>query len=181
MIQVSQKKLKNDGILFILWGWISFLTYFSEFIITSIPHTFQLSKIKGYLTIIITIFGLGFTIVYLIQQRRRAITYVSISLRYVWGSVFIGMVLINLIQNNVLHKINFELQLPIFMVLVSIALVITGGILRYKMIIFGGIVFGLLAYLASFFSLHVQLLIQSIAWLLAFIIPGHILYAKRKK
>jgi len=49
------------------------------------------------------------------------------------------------------------------------------------MIIAGGIIFGLMAYLASFFSLHQQLLIEAIAWVIGFIIPGHILYSKRNR
>lgn len=181
MIKVSQKKLKNDGILFILWGWISFLTYMLEFVVQSVPHTYQMTLFKGYTTIVLAVFGLGFSIIYIYRKSRKASTYIGISLRYVWGSMFAGMVLINLIQANVLHKITYELQLPIFMVLVSFALVVTGGILRYKMIIAGGIIFGLLAYLASFFSLHQQLLIEAIAWVIGFIIPGHILYSKRNR
>jgi hypothetical protein len=180
MIEVSQKRLKNDGILFILWGWISFLTYFFEYIVQSVPHTYQLSSIKGYTTIALSVFGLVFTTLYIYRRSRKASTYIGISLRYVWISMFAGMVLINLIQANVLHKITFELQLPIFMILVANALVVTGGILRYNIIIAGGIVFGLLAWLASFFPLSQQLLIESIAWFIGFIIPGHILYAKRK-
>jgi hypothetical protein len=91
------------------------------------------------------------------------------------------MVLINLIQGNVLHKIVFELQHPIFMVLIAIAIVVTGGILRYKMIIAGGIIFGLLAFASSYLPLTQQMLLEAIAWVIAFIIPGHILYAKRNR
>ncbi len=66
------------------------------------------------------------------------------------------------------------------MVMIAFALTATGGILRYKLVIIGGIIFGGLALLASFFSLQEQLLIEAIGWMVAFIIPGHILYAKRK-
>lgn len=179
MVQVSRKKLKNDGILFILWGWIGFISYLLEYLIQTVPHTYQFSIFKNYTTVILPIAGIIITVIYLIRKSRKASTYIGIALRYVWVGMFVGMVLINLIQANVLHGITFELQLPIFMVLIAFALVVTGGLLRYKMIIAGGVVFGLLAYLASFFSLNVQLLIESIAWLIAFIIPGHILYAKR--
>jgi hypothetical protein len=34
MIQVSQKKLKNDGVLFILWGWVVFYNYVSWYVLT---------------------------------------------------------------------------------------------------------------------------------------------------
>jgi hypothetical protein len=88
--------------------------------------------------------------------------------------------LINLIEANVLHKIIFELQHPIFMMFIAYAIIITGGILRYRMMIAGGIVFGILAYLGSHLSLQNQLLAEASAWLIAFIIPGHILFSKRK-
>jgi branched-subunit amino acid ABC-type transport system permease component len=90
------------------------------------------------------------------------------------------MVLINLIQVNVLHKIVFELQHPLFMVITAFAIAVTGGILRYKMIIAGGAIFGSIALLSSYLPLDEQLLVESIAWLLAFIIPGHILFRQRK-
>lgn len=179
MVQVSRKKLKNDGILFILWGWIGFISYFLEYLTQTVPHTYQFSTFKSYTTVILPIAGIILTVIYLIRKSRKVSTYIGIALRYVWVGMFVGMVLINLIQANVLHGIPFDLQLPIFMVLIAFALVVTGGLLRYKMIIAGGVVFGLLAYLASFFSFNTQLLIDSIAWLIAFIIPGHILYAKR--
>lgn len=179
MIQTSRKKLKNDGVLFFLWGWISFVGYFLEYLVRTVPHVYSITTFKRYLSILLPLVGFIYTVVYLYRKSRNATTYIGISLRYVWGALLAAMVLINLIQGNVLHQITFELQLPIFMVLISFALVVTGGILRYKIIIAGGILFGLLAYLASFFTLPNQLLVEAIAWLVAFIVPGHILYATR--
>jgi len=85
-----------------------------------------------------------------------------------------------MIIHNVIQQINFELQHPIFMMFIAFATVITGGILRYKLVILGGIVFGVLAYACSYFSLENQMLFEAAAWLVAFIVPGHLLYAKRK-
>ena len=180
MIQLSRRKLRNDGILFILWGWISFITYMLEYLVQSLPHTYQMTLFKGYATTLLPIMGIIFSAIYLYRENRKATTYIGVALRYVWILLFAGMVLVNLIQYNVLHTITFELQLPVFMVMIAFAVVVTGGILRYKMVVAGGICFGLLAYLASWFPLSTQLLIEAIAWLIAFIIPGHILYAQRK-
>jgi len=91
------------------------------------------------------------------------------------------MVLVNLIQRNVMHQINFELQHPLFMVLTAFAITITGVILRYRLLIVGGTVFGLLALAASYLELPEQLLVESLAWLIAFIIPGHLLHVKKIK
>jgi len=181
MIRVSQRKLRSDGILFILWGWVSFTNYFFLNYLTSIllPPA-QLIKTVHALRIILPAAAFVYTLYYVLQQGKKVQTYIGISLRYVWVSLFFCLVLVNVIQFKVLHAINFELQHPIFMVLIAFATTVTGGILRYKLIIAGGIVFGALAFVASYFQLPEQLLIESIAWFIAFIIPGHILFAKRK-
>jgi len=180
MIQVSQKKLKNDGILFILWGWIMFINYLADYLLNKLVMTFQIHKILSYSGVVLILFGFAYTLYYIFKQRKKVQTYIGISLRYVWISLFVCLVVINLIQFNVLHKINFELQHPIFMVFIAFAIVATGGILRYRLIIIGGIVFGLLAYFCSYLTLQNQLIVEAIAWLIAFIIPGHLLYSKRK-
>lgn len=180
MIQVSRKKLRNDGILFILWGWTMFYSYINNYIQRTFILTFQVKDILGYAGYALGIFTVVFTIYHVVKQRKKVQTYIGISLRYVWVSVFFCQVLINLIQGNVLHNINFELQHPIFMVVIAFAIVVTGGILRYKLLVAGGVVFGMLAYISSFLALREQLLVEAIAWLIAFIVPGHILYSKRK-
>jgi len=181
MIQVSQKKLRNDGILFLLWGWISFINYFFlEYLTSACITTHQIMQIVIPLRVILPVLGIVYTIYYILNQRKKVQTYIGISLRYVWFSLLGCMVLINLIQFNLNHSINFQLQHPIFMVLIAFAVIVTGGILRYKLIIAGGIIFGILAYVASYLELNAQLLVEAIAWQIAFTIPGHILYYKRK-
>lgn len=180
MIKVSQKKLNHDGILFILWGWTMFYVNIFGFIERKVVFTFQIQKVLNFLGIMLVIFALGYSIYYILKHRKKVQTYIGISLRYVWISMFVCMVLINLIQFNVLHKIHFELQYPIFMVIIAFAIVSTGGIQRHKLIIIGGVAFGLMALLSSYLALPNQQLIGAIAWIIAFVIPGHILYAKHK-
>lgn len=181
MIAVSRIKLRQDGILFIVWGWVLFYVSFSGFITRSIVLTYQMNRIISCLGIILGAAAALFTIYYLIRQRKKVQTYIGISLRYVWTSLFLSTVLVNLIQMNVLHSINFELQHPLFMVLMAFAVTVTGGILRHRLIIIGGAVFGALALTASYLGLKEQLLLEAVAWMIAFIVPGHILFAKRNK
>lgn len=181
MIAVSRIKLRQDGILFIVWGWVLFYVSFSGFITRSIVLSYQMNRIISRLGIILGAAAALFTIYYLIKQRKKVQTYIGVSLRYVWTSLFLSTVLVNLIQMNVLHSINFELQHPLFMVLMAFAVTVTGGILRHRLIIIGGAVFGALALTASYLGLKEQLLLEAVAWIIAFIVPGHILFAKRNK
>jgi hypothetical protein len=181
MIQVSKNKLKQDGILFIVWGWLLFYKSILGYVERKFVLTSQIQKIINYLGFVLLIACIAFTIYYLLTQRKKVQTYIGISLQYVWISLFVCMVLVNLIQFNVLHSINFELQHPIFMVLMAFAVTVTGGILRYRLIIIGGVIFGILALVASYLKLHEQLLVESVAWIISFIVPGHILYSNREK
>jgi hypothetical protein len=181
MIQVSKNKLKRDGILFIVWGWLLFYKSILGYVERKFVLSFEIQKIMNYLGFVLLIASIGFTSYYLLKQRKKVRTYIGISLRYVWISLFVCMVLVNLIQFNVLHSINFELQHPIFMVLMAFAVTVTGGILRYRLIIIGGVIFGILALAASYLKLQEQLLVESVAWIISFIVPGHILYANREK
>lgn len=181
MIQVSKNKLKQDGILFIVWGWALFFVSLSGYIGRSFVLTFTLENILKIFEIVPPLLAVTFTIYYIIKQRKKVQTYIGNSLRYVWISLFVSMVLVNLIQFNVLKSINFELQHPIIMVLMAFAVTVTGGILRYRLIIIGGVIFGILALTASYLKLQEQLLVESVAWIISFIVPGHILYANREK
>jgi hypothetical protein len=179
MIQVSQKKLKNNGVLFILWGWVAFYGSITGYIARENALTYQVHRFLSYSGTVLGILAIVYTIYIIWTQRKKVQTYIGITLRYVWGSMVVCMVLINLIQFNVFHNISFELQHPIYMVIFAFATVISGSLLRYRLIILGGIVFGFLALLSSYFPLPKQLLFEAIAWLIAFVIPGHYLYAKR--
>jgi hypothetical protein len=181
MIAVSRIKLRQDGILFIVWGWTLFYVSFGGFLSRTFVMTYQINKTLSRLGYVIAAAAALFTIYYLIKQRKKVQTYIGVSLRYVWISFFLSTVLVNVIQMNVLHSINFQLQHPLFMVLMAFAVTVTGGILRQRLIIIGGVVFGALALTASYLGLKEQLLLEAVAWMVAFIIPGHILFAKRNK
>jgi len=181
MIEVSRKRIQKSGVLFILWGWLMFYNYISGYIVREIVLTYPVRKTIEYIGYALGMAVLAFTVYSIFKQRRKVQTYIGISLRWVWFALLVSLVIINLIQYNVLHKINFELQHPVFMVVIAFAIVVTGGILRYRLIIAGGIVFGILAYGCSYLQLQQQILVEAIAWVIAFVIPGHILFAKRKQ
>lgn len=181
MIQLSQKKIKNDGVLLIIWGYAASLPLLIKYLkeILFLPN--RVMFLLNFIDPVLPLLALAFTIYYILKERKKVTTYIGVSLRYVWIALFASMVLTNLILFNILHEANLTLQHPVFMVLTAFAVVITGVILRNKLIILGGIVFGILAYLASFLILHDQLFLDGIAWFVALVIPGHIMYFKRDR
>lgn len=181
MIKVSQRKLKNDGILLIIWGWIMTLQYLMNYLLSNFTYTYNLHQLMRIIAKGLPLVAVAYTLYHLYKEHRKVQTYIGISLRYVWFGLIACLSLTNLIIFNVTDGVNFELQHPIFMVFIAFSITITGGIIRYKPIVFGGVLFAVLAYIGSSFELQIQLLFESAAWFCAFVIPGHILFSKRNK
>ena len=169
----------RPGALLILWGWVMFYSYLTNYIFNKFLLSSHIQSLLGNLGIVLGAVALIITIFYLLRQTR-PVAKNEIYLRYVWAAMFASLVLINLIQFNVLHQINFELQHPVFMVVIAFAIVVSGGILSYPFLLAGGIIFATLAYMASWLPLTNQLLMEAIGWLVAFILPGHIRYYLHK-
>ncbi|GET25382.1 hypothetical protein [Prolixibacter sp. NT017] len=169
----------RPGALLILWGWVMFYSYAMNYLTQKILMASRTQSLLGNLGIVLGAVAFIITIFYLLRQAK-PVARQGIYIRYVWVSLFVSLVLINLIQYNVLQQINFELQHPIFMVIIAFAIVVSGSILKYPLLLAGGIIFGILAYVASMMSLTDQLLVEAIGWLVAFILPGHIRYLRHK-
>ena len=169
----------RPGALLILWGWVMFYSYAMNYLTQKVLMASRTQSLLGNLGIVFGAIAFIITIFYLLRQTK-PVAKSEIDLRYVWASLFVSLVLINLIQFNVLHQINFELQHPIFMVVIAFAIVLSGGILHYPFLLAGGIIFAVLAYVASLLSFTDQLLMEAIGWLVAFILPGHIRYFRHK-
>lgn len=171
-----QKQLNRDGILFIIWGWLMFYVSLAGYLERSILISHALENLINTLGFVLGMMAVGLTILYFTIRRKQVKTKTGTSLRFVWFSMFVALVFINLIQNNVLKTINFELQHPIFMVVIAFAILTTGRILGNSLIVYGGIFFGILALLSSYLILADQLLLEAIGWLVGIIIPGHLLH-----
>jgi len=177
-LRPSARLIGNYGILFLLWGWAGLLKfildYIEEYTFISISLR-QGVEILGYIVIA---FWMAGTIYFLYRHSAMKLTYFGYILRIVWISMILSMVIFNVIQINVLNNINFEFQHPVFMTFYAFATVISGGILKQKMLLMGGIILAISAIVSSYLELNDQLALEAVAWIAAFIIPGHIMYAK---
>ena len=177
----SNNLLANYGVLFMLWGGAGVLKFGLDYIdkYANISILMRQSiRIMGYLVIILWLIG---TIYFLYKHGQAKLTYYGLTLRFVWVSMVLAMVLINVIQMNVLKNLDFELQHPIFMVLYAMATTISGAILRQKMLILGGIIFGICALLSSYLDLKDQFVLEAIGWFVAFVIPGYLMYRLKEE
>jgi len=189
MIQTAKQRHSQDGILFIVWGWImliiTFWSYFSQFILTISTMILNITSILNG-----TLFlgGLAFTVYYLIRRNRKAKTYIGKTLLFIWIGMFACLYINFIINWNYVSDMMTDSNVPfstnhhlVIMIFIGFTTFVTGLILNQRLVIFGGITFALLAIPASLLGLSEYFLLEMAGWLIAFIIPGHIIYAKRNK
>jgi len=168
----------NKSSLLIVWGWLGFLNYL---IFGYLPGVlllgYQEIQLVHFSRVALLIIGIIFTLYYLFGKRKEKLSYTGITIRFVWGGLILMLMLVNLIQFNIVGEIDYELQHPIFMIFIAFAILVTGRVMRYQLLTAGGIAFALLGLAASYMPLQEQLLMEAFGWMLAFIIPGHLLYS----
>jgi hypothetical protein len=181
MIDVSTRNLKNDGILLFAWGCAITL----GLLITFLPDLILLRhRLVVTFNVLNAIIGAGiilFTVYYIYQKRKRVKTYIAVTSRYTWLGMLVVYNLMVMIIKAKTGEVNFELLHPLQMTLIGLALFITGGLYRTRILLISGVVYWIAAYFASRQIMTYQLVIECAASIIAFVLPGYYLYYQSKK
>ncbi|MFA9392714.1 MAG: hypothetical protein ACERKD_23100 [Prolixibacteraceae bacterium] len=176
MVEVSSKNLKKDGLLILAWGVAFVLGAFLNFF----PEVKLISK---RLIFVFDVFGLMlgigvvlFTVYYVFFKKKGIKTYVATTAAYTWFGIIVVYNLIVILIKQKTGEVNFELLHPMQMALIGLALFVTGGLYREKLLLLGGVVYWFAAYFAVRYRLPIQLIFEFVAGFIGFIIPGAWLY-----
>jgi hypothetical protein len=169
MIDTAKEGIRDNGFMYLLWGWLVFVAAIGNYVMmkfTTFEHpyvTWPVLMISG--GIVSTIYG------FRKSKTVRVRTYVDTSFSYLWSAYGISLFMVLFFT----FKLGLENAYPIIMILYAIGTFVSGGILRFKPLIFGGIACWVLAAVSFFLPFEFQLLTLALSVLLAYIIPGHLL------
>jgi hypothetical protein len=178
MIEVSRNNFKNDGILFILWGWIFFISAFVRFLLRALIITQEIAWYVNRSLLVLLLFGVIFSINYIYNRRLLVKTYTGQILRYLWGAIIFLNLYILIYQLNA--NMNVDWLLSQYMIMLALGTFVTGGIIKFRPLIYSSISFIVFAQVSIFFQQEITILIAAFSFIPGLIIPGHILYSKRK-
>ncbi len=170
MINTAKENIEDDSFYFLLWGWFVFTACILHFILLKIAPDMQ-----GIGWIILMPLGGIISMVFGIRQekKQRVKSYIDDLMKYVLISFLVSLFTVLFFMKTLGLS-----TYPLVMLIYGIWLFISGGALKFRPLIIGGIVNCLLGITAFFFAFEMQLLILALAVLLGYIIPGHLL--KRK-
>ncbi len=170
MINTAKENIEDDSFYFLLWGWFVFAACILHFVLLK-----TVPDMQGIGWVILMPLGGIISMVYGIRQekKQRIKSYIDDLMKYVLIAFLVSLFTVLFFMNTLGMS-----TYPLVMLIYGIWLFISGGALKFRPLIFGGIVNWLLGMTAFFFDFEIQLILLAIAVLFGYIIPGHLL--KRK-
>ncbi|MDN4166835.1 hypothetical protein QWY31_15090 [Cytophagales bacterium LB-30] len=174
MIETSKNSLRDDGTLYLLWGWLVFLSSIGHYALMA--HTSYAHPYMVWLSMPLA--GI-FTGIYVARMSRKARvrTLVDEFMMYLWTAFIISMISLMWLM----PKIGYAKTFPLVMILYAIGTFVSGGALRFKPLMVGGALNWAIALFAFYRPFQEQLLLLALAVACSYIIPGHWLKITHKK
>lgn len=177
MIDAAKNDVKNDAFIFLLWGWLVFIASLTQFIMIETDH----AAFSSFAWMLMPVGGVV-TVIYSMRKSRqdRTKTNVTESLKYIWIAFTAALCIIMF-----LSSMGYGQLLPCIVVLYGMGLFLSGGAMRFRPLICGGVFCWLCAIAGFILSAHnyelYELLMVAAAVMGGYIIPGYLLKMSNKK
>jgi hypothetical protein len=172
MIRQAKGKAKQNSFYFLFWGWIVVVANLGMFILTKLEYSMP------YIIWTITIPAWIYTMIRAFRQSRHegaASTHFDRITGAVWISF--GVVIFTMVLFG--RSINFQLN-PIILLMSAIPTFTSGMILKFRPLMYGGILFWFSSIISFSIPMEYQPLISAIALTGGYLVPGYILKSKKE-
>lgn len=173
MISNTKKSLKDDGSYYLLWGWLSLIANLGHWIGIQLgkpelaPIVWPVLMISG---------GVYSAIKSSRESKNQSVkTHLGNIMAMVWMGFGLSMVIAFV---AVASQKNWLLINPMVIMLYAWGTFISGAILKFKPLIYGGVFAWVLAGFSFFAPQDIQLIIGAVAIIVSYLIPGYILKSK---
>jgi hypothetical protein len=174
MIGKAKKSYITKGTASIVWGIIIFLCSMVNW--SQVHFTFDFAFDIWLLTLVALIVQIFFSVKE--KQSRQFVSYEGIVITYTWIAFAASICILSFYMST--HTQHGEGS-TLVMMLYAIPTFITGGITKFKPMIFGGIFCWVVSFISIYTSIEVDLLLMAMCGLFAWLIPGIILWKRYKK
>jgi hypothetical protein len=169
MIMQAKGKFGENGHLYLLWGWVIFIC--STFHFIALKWNLLSKPEMIYMLTWAAFIYQGFYS-YKNRAKKKVSSYTDDLIGAVW-LVFVcsGMLMAFVVS----QKAGWETIYPLILMIYGIPTILSGVILRFKPLIYGGIFCWILCIVSPFVPFVYSLLFISFAVLVAWIIPGYLM------
>ena len=176
MIENSKARLGESSYFFLLWGWLVLIASFVHFMLL----------ISGYANpwlpwpLIMLIGGIAASVKgYRMKNKKRVKTYLDTTMGYLWGGFAITLFTVLFIAG--MGRIAWEISNVLIIALYGMGSFVSGGILKFRPLIFGGIASWIITIISIFIAPEYTMLSITVSIIVAYLIPGYMLRTKENQ
>lgn len=180
MINKGKHNIQEGSIFYLLWGWAVLVTCILEYVTLTV-YSWEYHWVFWPITMTLT----GITSGVIGSKRygkQKFTTFIDNSMQYVWGGFILFLVIILFTG----PKVGWEITYALLVGLYGVGTFISGGILKFRPLIIGGLISLLLSAAAVILPNMLQqfsdaLILLAISIVVSYLVPGYILRAKKEK
>lgn len=171
MIKTAQESVEDSSFYYLIWGWAVFIASISHYVLLQMQyeHNYLGWAVLMPLTAVITVIYSRKTN----NEQQKVRSYIDELIGYVLIAFIVSLAIVLFF----IPKLQINAY-PMVMVTYATWLFISGGALKFKPLMIGGVINWLLGAAAFFVNFETQLLLLACAVLLGYIIPGYLLRNK---
>ncbi|MCH8330997.1 MAG: hypothetical protein IH946_06405 [Bacteroidetes bacterium] len=174
MIKATKAGISKKSFYFLMWGWLLFFAGISEYLLR---YVYQ-SQYHWVGWMVIGVVGGIISSIYGARSNKdvHSVSFIDKFFHYLWMGFGITLVLI--LVGLVLNRVDPG---PAIMLVTGYATFVSGMTIKFKPLIYGGILFWLFGIMAFTLLPQYSSLIFSLAIMGGYVIPGHLLNTQEKK
>ncbi len=167
MISQAKGNMQKNSFFFLLWGWtiaIANLGVYTLIKFTDYPNPFLFWGIAIPSAVISAVYGSR------LEKNSGAITHLDMITKWIWMGFGITTFIIVFFGKQINWQIN-----PVILTMAAVPTFVSGVILRFNPLRYGGIAFWLTGILTFLVRNENQLLIAAVGIILGYLVPGYAL------
>jgi hypothetical protein len=175
MIATSKNKIKDNSFFFLLWGWLVLIASLSHYVILRINISYE----YAYLPWPIMMFGGGIVSAIAgirLGKRAQVISHFDKMIIFLWWGFFFTLIVVLFMA--AFQKIEWTSAHVLIIALYGLGTFVSGGVLKFKPLVIGGIASWIISLIALFVSPINVLLLIALSIIIAYLIPGYLLKSK---
>jgi hypothetical protein len=174
MIAGAKARMNEDGFIYLFWGWLILICALSQFILLQTKYAEY-----NYFPYFLVIPGAIYTAITESRKHRRQESpdYMNKIMSAIWITAGVNMMIAGFVFAPVIKTS----PVPIILIVLGLATIISGAAVKFKPLVWGGIICNAVGIASVFFPYSYHPLIVIIAIIAADLVPGYILRKNYKK
>jgi len=170
MIENSKNQIRENGFFYLLWGWLVLVASLSHFIMMKMGVFYSFLAWPVIMTV-----GMVISVIAGIRMGKKAghKSHIDNAVIYLWYGFFFALLVV--LSFSIGGKIPWEMTNALIIVMYGLGTFVSGGILKFKPLIVGGISCWIIALGVFVVPGDYMLLLVALSIIIAYLIPGYLL------